>query len=225
MNPTDRTIVLLGSPGVGKGAQASLLTTSERLPHLSTGDALRQEIAKGSDIGSRVREIVERGEFADDGTILEIVRQRLERQEFSSGFVMDGFPRTVRQAKLFDGLLAARGRRVRHAVYLSAPEDVIIRRLTGRLVCADCGATYHSEFQPPESGMRCDRCCGHVQRRADDRPDIHIERLRTYRERTQPVLEYYRTRGCLHEVDSRREIGDIADELRGLLRTKRVSAS
>lgn len=196
-----RNHVFFGAPGVGKGVQAALLSRREKIPHISTGAILRDEIAAGTAVGRRVKVAIDRGEFADDETILELIARALDRPDAAGGFIMDGFPRTTSQVRRFDEILADRGWRIECALLIDAPEAVVIRRLRGRIVCASCGRSYHSEFDPPRVRGRCDDCRGPVTRRDDDRPEAHRERLRIFRDRTRPILTHYREAGVLVEVD------------------------
>lgn len=213
METNGRNIVLIGSPGVGKGVQAERLSSREGIPHLSTGALIRDEIARGSALGAQVRKRVERGGFVDDETILALVSLQLGLPGFQRGFVMDGFPRTLSQAEKFDYLLEGQGRRVNFAINIDAPEDVIRRRLTGRLVCSECERSYHVEFQPPVVEGVCDVCRGAVDRRPDDSAEVHRKRILVFRELTRPVLDYYRERGVLVEVDGSPGIEAVAQEI------------
>jgi adenylate kinase len=208
-----RNIILFGPPGVGKGAQATILGKRCGIVHLSTGDVIREEIAAGTELGRRVKESVGRGELADDQTVLGIVMARIDRPEFRSGFIMDGFPRTVRQAELFDELLRARDRRVDFALFIVAPEATVLKRLAGRLLCSRCGETYHQEFKRPRIDMVCDRCGEKVGRRHDDAPETHQERLRAYHEKTEPLQSHYRRTGVLVEIDGDRTIDEVAVQI------------
>jgi len=209
----DLNVILFGPPGVGKGAQAQLLSHRFGLRHLSTGEVIREEIARGTPLGIRVREAVNRGEFADDKTVLDIVTARIDRPEYAKGFVMDGFPRTVRQAELFDKLLEKRGRKVSWALFINAPEKTILERLTGRLVCSQCGRTYHRVFQRPHIDELCDDCMGKVIRRHDDDPATHKERLRTYHDKTLPLSEYYEKGGTLVNINGDRTVDEVHAEI------------
>ena len=211
--PNGLNIILFGPPGVGKGAQAQLLSFNNNIVHLSTGDVIRDEIAKGTALGQRVREAVNRGEFADDETVLGIVMARVDLPEYQSGFVMDGFPRTIRQAELFDELLRDRGRKVTQAFFITAPEKTILERLGGRRICSKCGRTYHKEFRRPKIHGICDVCKGKVIRRHDDDPDTHRERLRTYNDKTLPLVEYYRKNGKLVEINGDQSIESVHEAI------------
>jgi adenylate kinase len=217
MKKNGLNLILFGPPGVGKGAQAQLLSYSHGIVHLSTGDVIRDEIAKGTELGLRVRDAVNRGAFADDETVLGIVMSRVDLPEYASGFVIDGFPRTVRQAEMFDVLLADRERKVSHALFISAPEKTILERLAGRRICSNCGRTYHKEFRRPKIHGICDDCKSKVVRRHDDDPETHRERLRTYYEKTLPLADFYRRSGVLAEINGDQQIEAVHEEIERLL--------
>lgn len=185
MKTSQRNLVLFGPPGVGKGTQAAILAEHYGLPHLSTGEILRDEIARGTDLGTSVAEAVRQGGFADDDDILEIISRRIDRADLANGFIMDGFPRNVGQAKRFDELLAARSRKVHAALFLAAPDATVLARLAGR-----------------------------AAGRADDKPETHRERLRAYHEKTKPLVDYYRARNVLAEVNGDQTIEAVAAEAR-----------
>ena len=213
MSNTGRDIVLFGPPGVGKGAQAGILSDRYGLVHCSTGDVIRDEIARGTELGRRVEEAVGKGAFADDEIVLQIIMQRIDRPEFQPGFVMDGFPRTVTQAKRFDELLRTRDRGLDHALFISAPEEVVLMRLGGRLICKECGKTYHKQFRRPRLKNVCDECSGPLVSRHDDNPDVHRERLYAYEEKTAPLVNYYRDAGVLRQINGSASIEDVAEAI------------
>lgn len=203
-------VVLLGPPGAGKGTQAARLSTKYGLPKVSTGDMLREAVAAGNELGERVGAIMDAGELVPDDTMAAVVEQRLGRPDCGGGAILDGYPRTVRQAELLEGIatrLSLDG--VDVVLLLSVPQQELVRRLSGRRVCTECGANYHVEFNPPAQEGTCDRCGGELRQRRDDTEDAIRERLRLYRERTEPLVGHYRTRGTLHEIDGRGDIDDV----------------
>ncbi|MGH9363302.1 MAG: adenylate kinase [Thermoanaerobaculia bacterium] len=210
-------VVLFGPPGVGKGAQAAMLSRRRGLVHLSTGELIREEIRLGTALGRKLKDAVSRGEFADDEVVLGIVMSRIDRPEFHDGFVMDGFPRNLRQANRLDELLAARGLKVTAALFITAPDEVVLRRLAGRRVCSRCRATYHEEFQRSRTLGICDACGGPLERRHDDDPATHRDRLRTYRLQTAPLADYYQRTGVLREVDGNQSIESVSAEIARIL--------
>jgi adenylate kinase len=195
--------VLFGAPGVGKGTQAAEIQRRAGLLHISTGDMLRQAMKDGSPLGTRVRDVVERGDLVPDALIGEIMEERLSRPDARAGFLLDGFPRTAAQADLLDRLLAARGQSLDGVINLDVPEGEILERLTGRRVCGACGATYHVRFNRPRVEGVCDACGGALSQRPDDREEAIVERLRAYRRQTRPLVERYGRAGLLRTVDGR----------------------
>ena len=208
-----RGIVLFGPPGVGKGAQAAIMSKEYGLVQLSTGDAIREEIKKGTPLGCRVQDAVSKGLFADDETVLGIVMSKIDAPEMREGFIMDGFPRNTRQAEMFDKLLAERKRKVTHALFIVAPDEVVLKRLGGRLVCSKCGATYNENVKPPRKAGVCDSCQGPVARRKDDDPKTQMDRLEQYRVQTTPLIDYYARSGVLRKVNGDQSIDAVSAEI------------
>jgi len=194
-------VVLLGPPGAGKGTQAQRLALAYGLLRLSTGDMLWEEVEKGTELGLQVRAWLNDGDLVPDHVMSRILLSRLHSQQGIGGCVYDGYPRTEHQAMLLDGLLAELNRRVDVVAYLNVPDGVLLKRLAGRLSCPVCGAVYHLESAPPEAPQRCDGCGGALLQRDDDREDVARERVRVYRQRTEPLLELYRSRGVLRQID------------------------
>lgn len=194
-------IVVLGPPGAGKGTQAKQLAEAFQLLHMSTGDLLRDEAASGSLVGEEAKGYMDRGELVPDAVVGKILVSRLHSQSGALGCVFDGYPRNAKQAQWLDGLLAEMGRRVDVAIHLGVPDDEILRRLVGRRSCLQCGRVYHvSDAQPAQAGI-CDDCGASLVQRDDDREDVVRERLKVYAKATAPLLELYRSRSILADVD------------------------
>ena len=208
-----KNIILFGPPGVGKGAQAQILSHSHHLPHFSTGEVIRDEITRQTALGLQVKEAVNSGHLADDELVLGIVMSRIDLKEYSHGFVMDGFPRNVHQAEMLDRLLIARGRKISYALFITAPVETIITRLAGRRICSECGLTYHKEFKRPRIHGVCDVCFGKVVHRQDDTPEASRDRLRTYAEQTLPLEKYYQRTGILIHVNGDQTVEQVAAEI------------
>lgn len=211
-------LVFLGPPGVGKGTYAKILVRKYGIPHISTGDIFREEIARGTPLGRKVKEYVERGLLVPDEIVIEIVRQRLSREDCRRGFILDGFPRTIEQARTLENIVS-----IDAAVHFYAPMEVVIDRISGRLVCPRCGAIYHVKYRPPKVPGICDVCGAKLVRRPDDRPEVARRRYEIYYKTMKPVIEYYRSKGLLIEVDASRESAEeVVEELERELRRRGV---
>lgn len=206
-------LVFLGPPGAGKGTQVKILSKVLSLPSMSTGDALRMEVASGSELGRLAKSYMERGELVPDDVVIKIVEKWLKEDKVERGFILDGYPRNVIQAQELDKLLKGAGTELTAAIYLDVPEDEIVRRLSGRLTCKQCGAVYHVEFNPPREDLRCSSCGGDLYQREDDREDVVRQRFRVYIERTSPVIEYYRSTGKLLVIDGSGSIGEVSKRI------------
>jgi len=214
----DMKLVFLGPPGVGKGTYAKILVRKYGIPHISTGDIFREEIARGTPLGRKVKEYVERGLLVPDEIVIEIVRQRLSREDCRRGFILDGFPRTIEQARALENIVS-----IDAAVHFYAPMEVVIDRISGRLVCPRCGAIYHVKYRPPKVPGICDVCGAKLVRRPDDRPEVARRRYEIYYKTMKPVIEYYRSKGLLIEVDASRESAEeVVEELERELRRRGV---
>lgn len=201
-------IVLLGPPGVGKGTQAARLKEALDLTHLSTGDVLRQEVREGSPLGQRVKAVMESGALVSDELVGEVVESALSalarsagKAAGSGGFLLDGFPRTLGQVAILDGVLARTGLTLDHAVLIDAPREVVLRRLTGRRVCGSCDALYHIDSKRPARDGACDACGKPIVQRPDDSEESVARRFEVYEKATAPLAAEYRRRGILRTVD------------------------
>jgi adenylate kinase len=194
-------VVLIGPPGVGKGTQASQLKNLLGVPHVSTGDILREAVQAGNPLGRKVKGFVESGQLVPDDVMGELIAQRLSRPDARAGFVLDGFPRTLEQVETLDSVLARLGVVLDRVFLFTVPEAEIVRRLAGRRTCPKCGAVFHVDSRPPRSAGVCDACGSALVQRADDTEDVIRERLRVYAEQTLPVASAYASRGLIQEVD------------------------
>lgn len=191
-------ILLMGPPGAGKGTQAGRLAEELRVPHIATGDMLRAEVASGSELGKKARSYMDAGEYVPDDLVIAMLSERISRADARRGFVLDGFPRTLPQARALTDRLGNEDLDV--VVYLEVPETEIVRRISGRRSCPQ-GHVYHVEDNPPETEGTCDVDGEPLYQREDDGEEVVRNRLRVYREQTQPVVEFYRGKGLLREVD------------------------
>jgi adenylate kinase len=218
-------VIFMGPQGAGKGTQAARVAPLLGLAHVSTGDLFRAAMKNQTELGVLARGYLDRGELVPDDVTIGIVVERIDQIAADheagreiAGALFDGFPRTAAQAEGLDRALAERNDPVRAVVEITAPKDVLVRRLAGRRVCANCGATYHAEFSPPKSDGVCDQCGGEVKQRADDTPEAIERRLALYDEQTAPLLTYYRERGLLTTVDGDRDASVVGDEIVALIR-------
>lgn len=193
-------VVFLGPPGAGKGTQAGFLQKKYGACQISTGDILRKAVRDQTPLGGRAAEYIDKGALVPDDVMLELIAERL-RAEGRNGFILDGFPRTVAQANGLDRILEDLGFKLDCVFSLRVPRGIIVRRLAGRRTCKRCGALYHAEFGPPKHEGVCDRCGGELYQREDDREETVVARLDVYETQTAPLIDYYRKRGLLKEID------------------------
>ncbi len=193
-------VILLGPPGAGKGTQAELLAASLGVPKISTGELFREAMAEGSTLGKDVATYIDRGQLVPDETTMGVLRKRLELPDAAAGAVLDGFPRTIKQAEQLDFLLNQQGSSVDRVIDVHVPTLDIVRRLSGRWTCRKCNASYHETFAPPQKTGICDRCGGTLYQRSDDRAEAITVRLDTYRQRTEPLVDYYKKASKLRVV-------------------------
>lgn len=207
-------IILLGPPGAGKGTQAQRIVRKHGLIQLSTGDMLRAVVAAGSDLGKEAKRVMDAGQLMPDELMIRMISERIEQPDCRGGFILDGFPRTIPQAEALDRMLAEKGLELDSVIAMKVDEEALVRRITGRYTCANCGAGYHDNFQRPEVDGVCDHCGGtEITRRADDNEETVRTRLVAYRAQTEPILPYYREKGILRSVDGMASIDAVADEI------------
>jgi adenylate kinase len=203
-------VVLLGPPGAGKGTQAKLLQEAFAACQISTGDILRKAVAEQTRLGKEAAQYIDRGALVPDDVIVGLVAERLKEKDCEKGFILDGFPRTIPQAESLDAMLRDMRLSLNRALSVQVPRSVIIERLAGRRSCKNCGALAHVVFSPPKKEGVCDRCGGELYQRQDDKEETVAHRLKVYEQQTAPLVDYYRRRGLLREIDG---VGAI-DEIR-----------
>lgn len=213
-------LVLLGGPGAGKGTQAERLSAALEIPQVSTGDLFRENLKKDTELGLLAKGYMERGELVPDEVTVAMVRVRLSQPDAAGGAILDGFPRTVAQAEALGALMDELGTELAVVPYIKVDEDILLARLAGRWTCQVCGAMYHQIFGPPKQAGICDRCGGELYQRPDDTPETQEHRIQVYFEQTAPLIDYYREKGLLVEIDGQPGIDEIQA---GLLKIVRES--
>ena len=210
-------IIIMGPPGVGKGTEAELLIKHYQIPHISTGNIFRELFETDLEIGKIAKSYINRGELVPDDITNEIVRQRLMDKDVQKGFLFDGYPRNIVQAKAFDSFLKERGWSLDAVINIEGDEELIIKRLSGRRVCESCGAIYHTSNKRPKTNGICDVCGGKLIQRTDDLEDTVRRRLRIYKNQTAPVIGYYLKSGSIINVDGTRTIDDTHNDIMKVL--------
>jgi len=210
-------LILLGPPGAGKGTQAKLLSEKLGIPHISTGDIFREKVKQDNQEADNLRRILKEGSLAPDEITIKIVRERLAMPDAEKGFILDGFPRNIEQAKLLDDFLARRGNKVEAVIDFVLDEGEIVKRLSNRLTCTDCKKVYNVHYSPTKESGKCDFCRGELARREDDHPEVIKKRLNVYKEATAPLVEFYREQKKLKEIEALGSIEQIIQEIISVL--------
>jgi adenylate kinase len=205
-------LIFIGPPGSGKGTQAKRLASRFAIPHISTGDMLREAVADGTELGRQAAPIMASGGLVSDDLMIGIINDRLARPDAANGFILDGFPRTIVQAEKLDNIVG-NGTDPLRVLQLLVPDDAIVRRITLRRTCAQCGAIYHLENNPPATGSVCDRCKGAVIARADDTEEAVRKRLESFHRQTMPVAQYYKSKNILREVDGIGPVDEVFERI------------
>ncbi|KYH35199.1 adenylate kinase [Clostridium tepidiprofundi DSM 19306] len=206
-------IILLGPPGAGKGTQAKSISRKYSIPHISTGDIFRQNISLSTELGKEAKKYIDKGQLVPDELTISIVKDRLLKDDCKKGFLLDGYPRTVKQAEALDGFLAEHGSRLNLALLIAVPREFILERMTGRRVCPSCGASYHIKFNPPQQEGICDVCGSTIIQREDDTPETVSNRLDIYDKQTQPLIDYYKDKNLLSVVDGTYSINNVFKQI------------
>ena len=215
-------LILFGPPGAGKGTQAERLRKDFELPYVATGDMLRANVKEQTDLGKKAKEYMDAGDLVPDDLIVAMARDRLSQDDAQDGFILDGFPRTIDQAKVLDEQLSDLGRRVTAALLIDVPDEEVIRRLSGRRMCVKAGHNYHVEFDPPKHDGVCDQDGSRLVQREDDKPEVIENRLRVYHEHTKPLVDYYDERGLMRRIDGTRDAADVHGHIRAVIATLRM---
>jgi len=218
---TDERLILLlvGAAGAGKGTQATVLANELGIPHLASGDLFRAAMSAGTPLGNEAKSYMERGELVPDATTIKMFMEELSQPEAERGAILDGFPRTVAQARALDETLAAMGERVGKVIYIEVPTEALVRRLAGRWVCPACGTPYHEIYDPPKVPGLCDREGAEIVQRDDDRPEVVRSRLEQQVPPMREVVAHYEAAGVVQRVDGERPIEEIGDDILRLVRS------
>jgi len=207
-------VVLFGAPGAGKGTQAETIAENYGFKKISTGDIVRAEVSAGTPVGLKVKSIIDKGELVPDQVMIDLLKQRLSRPDIEKGYIIDGFPRTTYQAEALSNMTVQK----EVVIYLKVgSEDTIVKRMLSRLTCSQCGAIYNIQQNPPKVESRCDICNGTIKQRSDDNSETVRKRIAVYREQTKPVINYYREKGVLHEIDASRSVEEVFNSIAGIL--------
>ena len=210
-------LIMLGAPGAGKGTQAAMIAEKYGIPHISTGDIFRSNIKEGTELGKKAKEYMDQGLLVPDELTTDLVVDRIAEDDCENGFILDGFPRTIPQANFLKEALEEKGEKLDCALNVHVPDENIIRRMSGRRACPNCGATYHIEHKKTAVEGICDRCGAKLVLRDDDRPETVAKRLEVYHEMTQPLIEFYEAEGILATVDGSRDIQVVFDDITKVL--------
>lgn len=210
-------IILLGPPGAGKGTQAEQIKANYPILHISTGDMFREAVGNATVMGIEVEKYMDAGQLVPDGVTIGVVEERLSQPDCNSGFLLDGFPRTIPQAEALDHVLARMGKHLDMALEITVPDAILIDRMTGRVSCSKCKAVYNTKFSPPAAAGICDKCGGELVQRSDDKAETVKNRLKVYAEQTQPLLNYYEKAGKLNSLDGNRDPQDVFKDVKSLL--------
>jgi len=209
-------LILLGPPGAGKGTQAKYIADEFNIPQISTGDILRENVVKGTKLGKKAKVYMDKGELVPDDVMIGLVKQRVAADDCSNGYILDGFPRTTVQA---DGLeKALEDENIDKVLFINVSDDTVVERLSLRRVCRKCGTIYHLKFNPPTEDNICDKCGGELYQRDDDKEATIKNRLNVYRKQTEPLVDYYRNKGILVEINGEEPVDNINEEIRRILK-------
>jgi adenylate kinase len=219
---SELNLVLLGPPGAGKGTQGQRLTGDFGVAYIATGDMLREHVKEGTELGRQAKQYMDAGELVPDELVIAMIGERVDEEDAKDGFILDGFPRNVAQADALAAMLDEHGRRLTAVLLIDVSDEEVVRRLSGRRVCTKNGHNYHVDFDPPKREGVCDQDGSPLEQRADDRPEVIVNRLETYHEQTAPLINYYQERGLLRRFDGARDQMEVHDHIRATLATLRL---
>lgn len=210
-------IIMLGAPGAGKGTQAKMIADKYGVPHVSTGDIFRANIKNGTELGKEAKKYMDQGLLVPDELTVKILLDRVAQDDCKAGYVLDGFPRTIPQAEVLDKALNELGEKIDYAINVDVPDENIVKRMSGRRACVNCGATYHIEHIPPKVADVCDKCGQGLILRDDDKPETVLNRLKVYHDQTQPLIDFYSNKGVLKNVDGTVDMKEVFEAIVAIL--------
>lgn len=210
-------IIMLGAPGAGKGTQAKMIAAKYNVPHISTGDIFRANIKNGTDLGMEAKSYMDQGKLVPDELTVRILLDRVAQDDCSNGYVLDGFPRTIPQAEVLEKELNKMNDKIDFAINVDVPDENIVKRMSGRRACVNCGATYHIVYNAPKTEGKCDTCGAELILRDDDKPETVLNRLDVYHTQTQPLIDFYNERGVLKNVDGTVDMNDVFKAITDIL--------
>ena len=219
---SELNLILFGPPGAGKGTQADRLRDDFRLLFISTGDMLRGNVKEGTDLGRQAQKFMDAGELVPDELIVAMAGERLKGNDAQDGFILDGFPRTIEQAKALDKQLTEMGRRVTAAILVDVPDQEVVRRISGRRLCVKSGHNYHVDFDPPKREGVCDQDGSRLIQRDDDKDEVVRNRLKVYHDQTEPLIDYFDDQGLMRRIDGTRSPAEVHDHIRAVIATLRM---
>jgi len=210
-------IIMMGPPGAGKGSQAKIIAKEYSIPHISTGDMFRSALKNETPMGLKAKEYMDKGELVPDSVVNGLVEERISQQDCEDGYVLDGYPRTINQAEALSGILDKKGQEIDVVLSIDTSDETVIRRLTGRRTCVNCGAIYHVDKNSQKEQGVCDLCQHEVVQREDDKEETVRNRLEVYKKQTEPLIDFYDKRELLVEVDGEQELSDVFDDIKEIL--------
>lgn len=216
-------LIFLGPPGVGKGTQAERLSKQHSVPHIATGDILRGAISRKSAVGLEAKSYIDAGKLVPDGVIINIIRERFKEPDTHAGYILDGFPRTIKQAEALSQMLDQMGEKIDRVIYFHLNEEELVKRIAGRRNCASCQQIYHAVSKPPARDGICDRCGTPLTQRKDDHPETVKERLAVYRNETSPLIQFYDERGLLSKINADGTMDDVSKKVQAAAAQKSSS--